>query len=308
MNEQPTSNNLPTDPIDNSSAPPPTDSAIKQAEVSEESAKKPTCQKEPIMEIGKKEFRAFEIISLGVQVILAGIGIWALCIYGGQLKVMRGTLEEMQRSGDQSTDQVWKAIGNLNWMARSADWSQKQAQVASENSNRLANRALDTSIESFRADQRAWFGISDFEVVQYDPENPKKPFRIKIFFRNSGKTPAKQIHLLAVFNVFKAKPDGPVDGPTDADWDTFLGFFNKSRERYVTAPNATRGFIATDSNNNIVTLAYPSIKDHSAFAYYYGQATYVDFTQRTHMTRFCILLAEPETKQLAHCGKGNYMD
>jgi len=45
-------------------------------------------------------------------------------------------------------------------------------------------------------DERAWFGISDFEILQYDPSDTKKPFRFEISFRNSGKTPARQINEL----------------------------------------------------------------------------------------------------------------
>ena len=45
----------------------------------------------------------FENLSLGIQVALAIIGIGALYIYGGQLTIMRGTLQEMKRSGDAAT-------------------------------------------------------------------------------------------------------------------------------------------------------------------------------------------------------------
>ena len=64
------------------------------------------------------------------QVGLGVIGIAALIIYGCQLGVMRGTLSEMKTSGETSTQQMWSAINNLNWMARSVDWSQKTTQKA----------------------------------------------------------------------------------------------------------------------------------------------------------------------------------
>jgi hypothetical protein len=209
--------------------------------------------------------------------------------------------QSFAQSADRIREETNQAVTELQRAANDSETALKE-------NSRNAQNALNESIDASKLDERAWFGISDFEVVQYDPDNPTKPFRIQILFRNSGKTPARQIHALGIFNVLKSTPDGPVDGPTEADWNVFMGFFNKSRERYVTAPNAIRKYIVTDSNNNIITTSYPSIKDHSVFAYYYGQATYIDINERLHTTRFCLLLAEPETKQLAHCGKGNDMD
>ena len=104
-----------------------------------------------------------------------------------------------------------------------------------------------------------------------------------------------------MFQVYNSK----VDGPTDADWSAFEGFFSQDRGRYVAAPNATRGLISTDANNNVVTKNYAAIKAHTAFVYYFGQVSYIDVYRIAHTTRFCLWLAEPETKQLAHCENGN---
>ena len=68
-------------------------------------------------------------------------------IAGRQLATMHGTLIEMKRSGEQSTEQMWSAIGNMNWMARSMDWSQKVSQ-----------RGVDASVNALEQEQRAWVG------------------------------------------------------------------------------------------------------------------------------------------------------
>jgi hypothetical protein len=73
----------------------------------------------------KRQFGTLEILALVFDGLLVVIGVGALGIYNGQLSVMRGTLTEMQRSGGDSTQQVWRAIDNLNWMARTADQSSK---------------------------------------------------------------------------------------------------------------------------------------------------------------------------------------
>jgi hypothetical protein len=58
-------------------------------------------------------------------------------VAGFQLIVMRGTLSEMKTSGEQSTQQMWSAISNLNWIARSVDWSQKTTQAANNDTHNL---------------------------------------------------------------------------------------------------------------------------------------------------------------------------
>jgi hypothetical protein len=67
------------------------------------------------------------MIATIVYVIIAGFQLVAM---NGQIEVMRGTLAETKRSGEQSTEQMWSAIGNINWMARTADESLHQAQHA----------------------------------------------------------------------------------------------------------------------------------------------------------------------------------
>jgi hypothetical protein len=59
------------------------------------------------------------------------------CVAGLQLIAMRGTLSEMKRSGEPSTQQMWSAISNINWMARSVDWSQKTTQAATNDTHNL---------------------------------------------------------------------------------------------------------------------------------------------------------------------------
>jgi hypothetical protein len=52
-----------------------------------------------------REFKWVEIAQIASNVVLAIVGIIALCIYNGQLSVMKGQLKQMQSSGQQ-TDQT----------------------------------------------------------------------------------------------------------------------------------------------------------------------------------------------------------
>src|ERR1039457_4063835 len=48
-----------------------------------------------------------------------------LILINRQIAIRQGTLNEATRSGQQSTWQMWQAVGNINWMARSMDQSSK---------------------------------------------------------------------------------------------------------------------------------------------------------------------------------------
>jgi hypothetical protein len=152
----------------------------------------------------------------------------------------RQTDKLIQAAGIQA-DAASKASAAADSFARSADGMNARLTAAeqdfqrmakdSENSSRAAQvqaaQALNTSIEESKTDQRAWFGVSDFEVSQYDPDNPQQPFRLRLKFRNSGKTPALQIKALGMFQVYNSR----VDGPSDADWNTFQGYFGNDTDR-----------------------------------------------------------------------------
>src|ERR1700723_3659216 len=52
------------------------------------------------------------IVFLTIGILIAGFLQWL---------ALEATLSEMKRSGDAATNQLWQAIGNMNWMARVAD-------------------------------------------------------------------------------------------------------------------------------------------------------------------------------------------
>ena len=121
-----------------------------------------------------------------------------------QIGIMQDTLNEQRRSGEQSTAQMWSAIGNINWMARSADWSQKVTKASAEASDRQSNKALNASIDNFHQDQRAWVGFSGFSPqVLSGPINetlPNFPPAYQTFVAdlfNSGRTPAREVEVIA---------------------------------------------------------------------------------------------------------------
>ena len=186
--------------------------------------------------------------------------------------------------------------------------SAKDSEIAMQRNSENAQASLAASIAASKLDHRAWFGISDFKVLEYDPDDPRKPFRFEILFQNSGNTPARNITELGIFQVYNTD----FSGPTDGDWKTFTEYFRGVKERYIAAPHVIRKSIVDSSmsaiSNDFMIRNYPAIKQHTLFLYYFGQATYLDIDNELHTTKFCLVLSQPENKQFAHCGKGNEMD
>ncbi|MGI8961990.1 MAG: hypothetical protein ACR2IV_19970 [Bryobacteraceae bacterium] len=87
------------------------------------------------------ELHWLEKLNITGQIILAIVGIWALIIYSGQLSVMRGTLAEVKTSGETTRQQIWSAIGNMNWMAKSMDESMKKLSEQASDTYALAASA-----------------------------------------------------------------------------------------------------------------------------------------------------------------------
>jgi hypothetical protein len=104
-----------------------------------------------------KELHWVHHATFWTQVGLGIIGITALFIYGCQLQVMRGTLAEMKRSGEQSTAQVWSAIDNFNWMARSMDLSEKQSETS-----------IRTARDQFQKDERPYIWLAPKDSTNWN--------------------------------------------------------------------------------------------------------------------------------------------
>ncbi len=105
----------------------------------------------------------------------------------GQLSVMKNQVDEMRRSGQASTEQVWRAIDNMNWLARTMQASLGESQIARDTSERRSKSALDASIQSSRTDQRAWIAVSSPKMT--NEPNIQKDYSVFVDTTNVGRTP-----------------------------------------------------------------------------------------------------------------------
>src|ERR1019366_2807113 len=92
------------------------------------------------------------IVLLTFGLVIVGILQWS---------AMRGQLREMQLSGATATDQLWQAIGNMNWMAKTADGSLHQTQRALEASDRQNKNTGAVMQRQLELGNRPWIGLAD---------------------------------------------------------------------------------------------------------------------------------------------------
>jgi hypothetical protein len=230
--------------------------------------------------------------------IIALATVAYVCVAAIQLIVMRGTLAEMKRSGEQSTAQMWSAIGNVNWMARSMDWNQKVGQQSIESSGRQSKHVLDASIASSRLDQRAWLGAGDntYSITE------SGPIHSSVSVINTGRTPAIEIYCRITGTT---KIRGEILHRSDITYSPELPTLKEG----AIFPNVhfplVAGGISMDPAKQKVWSE--NVQSGSWIAYFFGEIRYKDIFGENHWTHFCSSYV-PETKSGTPCAIYNETD
>lgn len=199
-----------------------------------------------------------------------------------------GAADRFSDSADAINQQTRDAVGKFDRMAKASEKSQLSGQ-----------KALDASISSAQLDQRAWVGISEFRVVQFEVD---KPIKIDMDFVNNGKTPALNVRWgpgWAVYNVL-------LSGPTMKE---LLQLAYHPAESIPPQGRFTRHFELSPES---VTKDWVRITSKKAYFYIYGSVLYKDVSTKTvtHETEFCARLSEADTPtpKLVFCESYNDMN
>jgi hypothetical protein len=164
---------------------------------------------------------------------------------------------------------------------------------AMESSVAQAQKTLDASIKSFQLEQRAWVGV---EGINGDIQL-NKPYSILVAFRNSGKTPAKQVSLHMQFNPVRK---GEALKFTYSEPISSQGFVPPNGTFTSSEISPTRGVPLGESEMEL-------IKSGKLRAYLYGTVTYEDIFNRSHWMRFCYFIGI-DAKSYTACDGHNDAD
>lgn len=266
--------------------------ANKQSHVSHESQQNASDQQAIAKEM-RREFRWVEWVSVGVNLALAIIGVCALRIYSGQLKMMSRQLVEMQQARQQTRTDNAAAITAQQAIAESA-------LTASQGNFK---KSFAETQESFRRDQRAWVGFVEGSTAPYT-EGDKRVYlkfgekpRFSVTFSNSGKTPALKVaSIIAVWGYRRTEKFVPHYGESQTV-STVQTLFPGQRSSISTTPSLPE---VGGSQMNLL------LSDEYVYRIF-GKITYDDVFNRHHKTTFCAYVSQTFT-ELLNCPTYNDAD
>ncbi len=178
--------------------------------------------------------------------VFAGVAAVATVIYTAaavrQLIVMSGQLSELKRSGASATDQMWHAIGNIHWMAKTMDVTQRETlaemrsqsqamQKSADATQRTANTTAGALALAQEA-QQPWVGIVGAtirisEQPKFSKGNTRANFGAVVVWlhdfsfdiKNFGNSPAIQVSQTEMLWIPKSKGLIEYGGNPPYNWD-----------------------------------------------------------------------------------------
>lgn len=213
------------------------------------------------------ESRIREWAQVAINLILAIVGIFAVCYYSGQLEVMKGQLTEIVRQFPEIQAQRIATQGQL---------AQQQ--------------------DAFKITERAWVSVAGTGFDYHKDDAGVSRARGTIVLINTGPTPAFGPFEWTCFQVRTSEPfvgeTAPIGPPCKAQPLGILG------------TNVTEKFTRIDPNRIVPANSLPQNDDViGPRLFVWGRITYFTFAKDgPHFTSFCLKSSGP---QLGPCIHGN---
>jgi hypothetical protein len=203
-----------------------------------------------------REFRAAEKWVIGTNIVLAIVGIVALCIYYGQLVVMRGQLGEI--------------IKQYPEIKTSANAAKSAADTARE--------TLLNAQAQFRAEERPWIAVApglaaeNLPPIVVDPRTKDVMWNVVMQAVNIGKTPA-----VSAISMRYELRKGP-SRQTAEEVRRFVPTYPNHGERGggFIAPNQSPITLATTKTPHFTAEEFAKIQSGEWTAYIVGAIIYND--------------------------------
>jgi Flp pilus assembly protein TadG len=163
------------------------------------------------------------IVAFGTS-FYAGVAVFQLCMLKESSRQTTDQNNRLIAESKRAADAMENSIRqNQTAIDKAAEANRKAIEASDAQNRKLVDAAiaqgrasLDASIEASRLDQRAWVGVSKIDVlIEHD-----KSTEISVYFKNTGKTPAIEVHGVLVFEWRPAKTT-PDDFDT-LNWPTLI--------------------------------------------------------------------------------------
>jgi hypothetical protein len=246
------------------------------------------------------------------QVGLGIIGIVALWIYYGQLKEMRKATQATQ-------DAVGVASRTLSETQTSnaaqrvlAERDREDADKIAKDNSESSRKAIQSTIDNFHNDQRAWIGCTVQSGVPQIEGDHIKSFKVNFICLNTGKTPAIDfIHQVSLGysshpETFKPSFTGgqTIKAGTIKSVSTFFpGSQYRDSEEF---PEQMFSVVVITPKTTL-PVTPQMLDDPSIGLFAYGRVCYKDIFRRPHWLRFCNFY-DNAAKSWPSCEKYNELD
>jgi hypothetical protein len=210
-------------------------------------------------------------------------------------------------------DKAETISGSLEKAVAEMKTSNAQAKQQSDQALRQGRDALNATIEQSKLGQRAWVGVSDSRLAQFEAN---KSIRVEITLTNSGNTPARDAHEstgYALSRIYLREPPKEATARLDKLLPQRSANPLPPQGRFVTRLGDIPPVGANASPEDlggvaVVRESYDAIKSKVEILYVFGEYEYRDISGRSHTTRFCVFISDPDTKEVQFCDGFNQID
>jgi hypothetical protein len=263
----------------------------------------------------EKRMSAFERSMLRLTRAAVVISFLTAFVFAGQLyEMITGSTQTDKLIGYAQTQSTAASdiatasgdfTGSAYWMEQHMDDAATAIQDSVDTADRNTRTTIQNAQAAFRQDQRAWVGVREVESKEFAEGSI---WKVTVHFVNSGKSPARNVQISAMFIT----SDVPLRGPSEEHVKSLVfrpaqsiapgGSYHEQIGQEIPAEPST-----TSQKRGMQTLVsqYQAIKNKQLLLYYFGILKYDDVSGQHRETQYCILLANPDTKEAGFCDSFN---
>jgi hypothetical protein len=156
-----------------------------------------------------------------------------------------------------------------------------------------SEKALNTTIDNFHSEQRAWIGMLGVKNLKISAGQEAK---FEVLFENTGKSPALNVEVDVTGKSIPSNAEMTFTYPTPSG----------IRSNMVVQPGM-REMIPSAGGTIPTGEQIEAIKTGQAILYLYGKVSYNDVFNIPHHTTFCVII-QPDLSTGIDCEEYNYAD
>lgn len=211
-------------------------------------------------------------------------------------KINAGAAASFSNSAASINTEITNAVNQLGYQVTELRKSAKESNrlaIATEKTAQAAKDGIITNRNAIHLENRAWLGVTNESVVQF---NPGQPIKVDVVLINSGKTPASQVTEGMDVQELIMIPN------------TLLSFGLNGLKPTASIPPQGTHILHFISNDKLDGVTKAKIEEKTLILVIRGMIQYEDFDKTQRSSSICMFMSDPATKQLSFCETGNDMD